>query len=307
MSKYDKEKILTIEDLGDMVPFFRNCFGRAIGKWLMQVLGVNEINNVNADLIQLRGPDFAEEVLHHSSINVSYRVYGEENLELMREGQFLTVSNHPFGGIDGLILVSLIGRLRPDYKVLVNYILSQIPSLQDMWVPVVPNMESNKKYVHDRTANFKSLRELAREFGAGYPIGLFPAGGVGRISMLNGLAIERPWKSTSLRILHRADRPIFPIMFDGRNSNLFYYLKGTFPIISDLMLPREILRKWGETIDVYVGKPILPEEWKDVSGLEDFRKFLMERALGVLPRAMYEPEINGRAVLLVDGKPVKSH
>lgn len=299
MSRDDiRNDILSIEDLGEMVPFFRTGVGRGVGRRLMRILGINSLNRLNADLCHLSGPEYAGAALRHPLVDVTYRVHGEENLELMREGQFLTVSNHPFGGIDGLILVDIVGHIRPDYKVLVNSVLSHISSLEQMWVPVVPNRESNPRYVHDPSVNVKSLRALAREFQDGYPFGLFPAGGVGRFSLRRGLPVESPWKNSSLRILRRASRPIFPIMFDGHNSWLFYYMKNHIPVVSDLMLPREILNKKGEVIDVYVGKPILPSETEQLTDLRSYGTYLIERSMSLLPRAMYQPQVGAKAVLI---------
>lgn len=297
MSKYERDKILTLEDLGDMVPFFRTRVGRLVGRAMMKLFGVDVLNAANAELSHLEGPDFAAAVLRHPGVRVSYRLHGEEQLELMRKGRFLTVSNHPFGGLDGLILVDIVGHLRPDFKVLVNSVLSQVRSLESMWVPVVPNMVSDKHYVHDPNANFKSIRDLAREFAAGYPIGLFPAGGVGRFSLLEGLPIERPWKVSSLRILKRAESPIFPIMFGGHNSQLFYYLKENFPPLSDMMLPREMLNKRDRTIDVYVGAPILPEETDSLTNIGDYARYVVGRCMSLLPRSMYEPQIGAKPIL----------
>ena len=163
MSKDEiRNEILSLEDLGEMVPFFKTGVGKGLGRWLMRILGVNSINQINSDLCHLQGPDFASAALRHHLVDVEYRIHGEENLDLMREGQFLTVSNHPFGGIDGLILVDIVGHIRPDYKVLVNSVLSHISSLEEMWVPVVPNRQSSRRYVHDPSVNVKSLRVSGR-------------------------------------------------------------------------------------------------------------------------------------------------
>lgn len=293
-----RDEILSIEDLGEMVPFFKTLVGRGLGKWLMRILGVDEINQLNADLCHLKGPDFASAALRHPSVNVKYRIHGEENLDLIREGQFLTVSNHPFGGIDGLILVDIVGHIRPDYKVLVNSVLSHISSLEEMWVPVVPDRQASRRYVHDPSVNVKSLRGLVREFQAGYPFGIFPAGGVGHFSLRHGLPVENPWKASSLRILRRADRPIFPIMFGGRNSRLFYYMKNRISVVSDLMLPSEILNKQGETIDVYVGVPIMPDETAHLTDLRSYGEYLTHRSMSLLPRAMYQPRKGAKSLLV---------
>lgn len=299
MSKDEiRNEILSLEDLGEMVPFFKTGVGKGLGRWLMRILGVNSINQINSDLCHLQGPDYASAALRHHLVDVEYKIHGEENLDLMRQGQFLTVSNHPFGGIDGLILVDIVGHIRPDYKVLVNSVLSHISSLEEMWVPVVPNRQSSRRYVHDPSVNVKSLRALAREFQAGYPFGLFPAGGVGHFSLRRGLPVENPWKNSSLRILRRADRPIFPIMFDGHNSWLFYYMKNHISIVSDLMLPSEILNKKGEIIDVYVGAPIMPDETAHLTDLKSYGAYLIQRSMRLLPRAMYQPQVGAKAVLV---------
>lgn len=180
MSKDEiRNEILSLEDLGEMVPFFKTGVGKGLGRWLMRILGVNSINQINSDLCHLQGPDYASAALRHPLVDVEYRIHGKENLELMREGQFLTVSNHPFGGIDGLILVDIVGHIRPDYKVLVNSVLSHISSLEEMWVPVVPNRQSSRRYVHDPSVNVKSLRAWRESFRPAIPLVSSPQAGWG--------------------------------------------------------------------------------------------------------------------------------
>lgn len=87
-------------------------------------------------------------------------------------------------------------------------------------------------------------------------------------------------------------------MFDGHNSGLFYYMKNHIPVVSDLMLPREILNKKGEVIDVYIGKPILPSETERLTDLRSYGTYLIERSMSLLPRAMYQPQVGAKAVLI---------
>ena len=75
-------------------------------------------------------------------------------------------------------------------------------------------------------------------------------------------------------------------------------MKNHIPVVSDLMLPREILNKQGKVIDVYVGKPILPSETEQLTDLRSYGTYLIERSMSLLPRAMYQPHVGAKAVLV---------
>ena len=97
---------------------------------------MEKVNNLYDRNIGFVGPDFARAVL--KDIGVEYEVIGRERLEKLPDGPFITISNHPYGSIDGVMLVDLFGHIRPDFKVMVNRFLSRIGTLSDNFICVTP-------------------------------------------------------------------------------------------------------------------------------------------------------------------------
>ena len=116
--------LLTIDELQKNVRFFRTKAGGTVASFLMKLLNINRLNNLYDRNSHHIGPAFANEIL--KDIGVTYTVINPEILDNLPEGPFITVSNHPYGSIDGIILVDMFGHLRKDYKVMVNKILGRI-------------------------------------------------------------------------------------------------------------------------------------------------------------------------------------
>lgn len=283
MSLRDPSKVLSLDDLGDILgPFFTTRAGRALGKLLFKLIKIDEINTITSRHWSLRGADFARAILADPDVDVSYRIHGEENLELMKgDHAFITASNHPFGGIDGLILVSIVGSIRPDFKVLVNNFLSNIEPLADTWIPIQPR-RNKKNYHHEPEKNISGLRMAAKQLTQGHPMGIFPAGGIAHYDWSHCQPVEQPWQMNSVRIMKQALCPIFPVMFGGQNSRFFYALGRISYDLNTLRIPAEILNKIGQTINVYIGEPILPEELQALPTLRVTRSYLMERSLSLI-------------------------
>lgn len=279
-----KNYLMTTEDLGDFHPFLKSYLGKGLGRILLELLGVQQLNKIHAEYCHLNQWEMTTAILKDRRVDVQYRVHGKEYLERMKEiGAFFTISNHPFGGIDGVILIDIITRIRPDFKVLVNDILTRVTGLKDVWIPVHPPIPA-EGYIHDPSKNIFGLKMVVDDINKGIPVGMFPAGTVPEYNKQLKRPIEQPWNMNNIRIIHNSNVPLFPIAFDGNNSSWFFRIGELFNYqITSLQLPTEILRKKGKTIDVYVGAPIMPEEIVNFASLKSLRSFLFERTLGMLP------------------------
>lgn len=274
--------VLTVEDLGRINPFFKKPFGRWLGKGLLQTLKVSEINSLHSDYSQLSGVAATSAVLNDPRIQVTYTIHGEEHLQGMGDkGAFFTVSNHPFGALDGLILIDIMARIREDFKVLVNGILNQVSILKDFWIPVMPVLD---KVAHDPTKNISGLQMVRDRILGGHPVGMFPAGGLPHYDKGLRQPIEIPWKLNNIRIIKGAKIPTIPIMFGGNNSKSYFRFGERCGYgLASILIPKEILNKKGSNIDVYVGKPIMPEELEGIGNLTETRDYIMKRAFTILP------------------------
>ena len=181
------------------------------------------------------------------------------------------MSNHPFGALDGISLISLIGSIRPEFKVMVNMVLNHISAMRPNFIAVdaLASDDPAKKAV-----SMKGIKEAIMQVRRGNPIGFFPAGAVSKI---NGkLRIEdREWQPSIIRLIQQLNVPVIPIYFHGHNSLWFNILGLIDWRLRTLRLPAEVWRKCHSEIHVSVGDVISPDELKqypDVAGLGDFLK-----------------------------------
>lgn len=265
-----KPTVLDAEDIGRMVPFLGR-HPRLLNR-LIKMLQLDKVNRLHAENCHTPGPGFVRGCLHDLDITVV-----AENGEVLRnlpEGAFITVSNHPFGALDGIALIHIIGSRRPEFKVLVNMILNQITAMRPNFIAVDPLASTDPS---KRSVSVNGIRQALRQLSDGNPVGFFPAGAMSKTTLRHGLQ-DREWQKSVLQIIHRAKVPVIPIFFHGGNSwwcNLLGHI--CWPARS-LRLPAEVFRKVGTEIHISVGDPISPaEQALHAVTPETLGKFLREK------------------------------
>jgi len=222
--------------------------GTAFGWLLMRVLKLNKINALYDDIKELKGLDFINAIF--DKLNIDFEIPEEDLKRIPKEGAFISVSNHPLGGLDGILLLKLILEQRSDYKVLASFLLQNIAPLQDYLITVNPF--ENKKELASSISGLKNALTYLKE---GHGLGIFPAGEVS-IYHDNRLIVDKTWDETALKLIYNAKAPIIPIYFHAKNSRLFYFLSKIHPILRTAKLPSEAISKRRKTIKVRIGKPI---------------------------------------------------
>lgn len=275
--------VIDVSELPELLHcgFFGHKWGRNIGRWLLKALGIEEINNLVRRHGALSGADFASAVLEDPAVQIRYDIEGEANLRRMAEEEsFITVSNHPFGGLDGLLLVSIIGAVRKDFKVVVNDILNRVQPLRDSWISVSPSRSIN----HEAGRNISPIIEVARRIKGGHPVGFFPSGTVAKYHIGKGKPVERSWSESSMRIFRALQVPVYPVAFSGRNSIPFYILQTVADTLHGLRLPAEILNKKGQVIHVTIGEPLTGKDFDGESSLSEIAARLRSHTLKLVKR-----------------------
>lgn len=244
-------ELLGIGELAELSPIFKGRVGRAFGRFAMRLCGVDKINLLYDAIYNFEGPRAAQEALDH--IGCDYMLGNAERLATLPEGPFITISNHPYGGIDGVILLDIVGHRRTDLKVMVNKILGRVEPLKDNFITVTST--TTTKQSADATT-LRGMRTALSHLREGHPLGLFPSGAVSDLHISSCRIADRPWQEGVIKLIGRAGVPVVPIHFEGRNS-LFYYLLGLVDWrIRLLRLPREVLNKWRGTHRVTIGEVI---------------------------------------------------
>lgn len=256
-------------------------FGHWLARRVMHLLEIDHVNEIQNRYAALTGPAFAEKVLE--DVGVAYDVPQEDLANIPAEGGFITISNHHFGSIDGLILTAVVGARRPDYKILTTFLLALIPSLKEYFLPV-DNLSGGK--ADARSIN--GIRMALRHIADGGSIGFFPAGEVAtwqrRSRRREGSFLtiqDKPWADNITKLIKRSGLPVVPIYFEGCNSKGFHRLGLIHPRLRTVRLIHELFNKKGTTVKVRIGKPILPEELEGRS-IEELSWYLRGRcyALG---------------------------
>lgn len=261
-----KRTVLDYNDIASLAPVLAGH--EKLVNQILHWLSVDKVNAVHDKYCDNPGPEFARNLL--KDFDIKLKVDGQEVLGNLPEGAFITVSNHPFGALDGISLISLIGSIRPDFKVMVNMVLNHISAMRPNFIAVdaLASDDPAKKAV-----SMKGIKEAIMQVRRGKPIGFFPAGAVSKI---NGqLRIEdREWQPSIIRLIRQLKVPVVPIYFHGHNSTFFNILGLISWQLRTLRLPTEVWRKCHSTIHISVGDMIQTDEYLKYDTDEALGKFL---------------------------------
>lgn len=271
-----KESVLDIHDLQEAAPFFRSRIGTFLGKLLIKWLSVDKVNEVHRNNCHLQGAAFTTALLNDPLIDLKYKVHHADLLDYLPEGAFVTVSNHPIGSLDGIILIDIFASRRPDFKVMVNGILTKIGAMAENFVSVKP--DSNKEGANVRNVN--GVRISLEQLKEGHPMGFFPAGAISMYHKDTKQIHDLPWTHSVIRLVRKSNVPVYPVYFDFLNSKFFYLLGRIDWRIRTLRIPMEAFNKRGRTVDVYIGEPVSPDEIRKIEGDKELADFLYKRTYG---------------------------
>lgn len=252
--------LLTKESIERLSPVFKGPIGGRLAHFLLHVTGIDQVAERYDRFEDLSGPAFVK--AYFDDLDLHYEAEGLDHLRALTDGPFITVSNHPYGGLDGMILIDLFGRLRPDYKVMANQILSMVKTLDDSFISVVPKTKDSSAETHESLRGVKQAMEHVR---AGHPLGLFPAGAVSDFSLRDRCVRDREWQQPAIRFIRKMNVPVVPVRFFDGNSSWFYFLGLLNWKLRTSRLPREVLNKKGKTIRLGIGEIISVEAQMRVS------------------------------------------
>ena len=268
-----QKEMFSREDLQRMLGV-KGWLGKCLSGLIIKVLELDKVNRTQAKYASSMGPDFARDILQDQGI--TYDVPEGELDRIPADGGFITISNHHFGSLDGLILCDTVGRRREDYKILTTFMLSLIPNLSPNFLPV------NNLGGKNDARSINSIRMALQHIKDGGALGLFPAGEVatyqkeGKRTAVSAQKVieDKPWAPNMIRLIQKSGLPVVPIYFDGTNSRNFHFLGKIHPRLRTVRLVHELFNKRGTHIKVRIGRPVTPEEMAKFASAEELGAYL---------------------------------
>lgn len=238
----DVDRIIAVKAKGVKIPRF-------LVNYLKRTIHQDDVNDFIVKERNRFGIDFADDII--GKFKVSMDIYGYENVP--HDGRFIFASNHPMGGLDGMALISAVGKRFKDLKFPVNDMLLFLKNFSDIFLPV------NKTGTTGRQAALL----MDEAFRGDSQILIFPAGLCSR-KQKEGI-VDLEWKKSFISKAVETQRDVVPVYITGRNSDFFYNLAsfrkaiGLKFNVEMLYLPDEMYKQEGKHVDVIFGEPI---SWK---------------------------------------------
>ncbi len=263
--------LISLEDVQTILKLKKFGFlGRGLSWILMKVLRLKRINDEYDKTKDLPVKNFLTTVL--DDFGVTYQIHEEDLKRIPEKGPFIVVANHPLGGLDGIILMKIIYELRPDFKMMGNFLLQKIEPLKDIVIPVNP-FETRKDSFDSR----KGIVEALRHVKSDHCLGIFPAGEVSHYNFKTKEYQDREWTEGGLKMIQKAKVPVIPLYFHARNSMFFHRMYEIHPDLQTAMLPVEMVRKRSKPVEVRIGKPISVKQQEEHTDIKDYGSFLRSK------------------------------
>ena len=242
MSLISKQELIQASGLSKL-GFLKNPVASA----LMKVTRLNQVNALYDRLKGFQGKQFFDAFIR--ARHLTYIVFEEDLAKIPKTGPFIIVSNHPLGAIDGVLMCKIISDIRPDFKIMGNFLLEKIKPMEPFVIPVNP-FEGDRKSIRN-SAN--GMRETLKYLKEGGCVGIFPAGEVSNKNNELKEIRDKQWEKPALKLIKSAGVPVVPMYFHAKNSKLFYSIARIHPDLQTLMLPAARLSP---------GKPLFPHPFR---------------------------------------------
>jgi len=254
--------------------------GTLFGWFFMKSLRISKLNKIYDRNKHLEGTAFLKAIL--DEFKIKFEIPEEDFKRIPKNGAYITISNHPLGGIDGVLLLKLMLEKEPYFKIIANFLLHRIEPLKPYVMPVNP-FENHK----DKKSSVVGIKETLRHLSDGKPLGVFPAGEVSTYKDKK-LIVDKPWEEGAIKIIKKAQVPVVPIYFHAKNSKIFYILSKISDTLRTAKLPSELLTQKKRTIRVRIGKPISVAEQNEHSSIKEYGEFLRKKTY-MLSNAFQKP------------------
>lgn len=218
-------------------------------------------------------------------LDVAYRVTPDDLARIPATGPVVVTANHPFGFLEAAILAAVLGRVRPDFKIMANSLLASVPELQGNFIFVNPY--GGGASIRE---NRRPMRECLEWLGHGGMLALFPSGDVARLNWRDGGIVDPPWNPSVAHLIRIADCAAVPVYFKGSNGLGFQLIGALHPRLRTADLPRQTLNKRGQSIEVRIGRPVASKSLKSFADERETIEYLRFRTFLLAGRGNPSPD-----------------
>ena len=251
-----------------------------LGKWgllkypivsaVMRLAKINKVNDLYDKIKDLEGQELFDKLLEE--LNVKYLAFQEDLAKIPKTGPFILVSNHPLGALDGVIMCKILTEIRPDFKVMGNFLLTKIKPMEPYVISVNPFEKRKEAY-----SSMSGMREALKHLSDGGCLGIFPAGEVSNKNNEYNEILDKEWQEPALKLIKKAQVPVVPMYFHAKNSKLFYNVSKIHPDLQTLLLPSEMVNKREKPIKIRIGRPVTPKILNEYETPKELGAFLKKK------------------------------
>lgn len=243
--------------------------GTSIGWVVLRTTKISQLNKEYEKRKGLSGIDFINSIL--DGFEVDFEIPPKDLKRIPKTGPFIVISNHPLGGIDGMILMKTLLEHRPDFKIIANFLLHRLDPLRPYIMPVNP-FEDHK----DAKSSLGGIKQALQHVKDGGVLGIFPAGEVST-NKDEKMIVDKPWEPSAMKLIRKAKVPVIPVYFHAKNSTFFYRLAGMSDVLRTAKLPSEMLSQKKRKINVRIGNAISVADQNANTTLEGYTAFLRRK------------------------------
>jgi putative hemolysin len=244
--------------------------GTIIAGTLSRIFKYNKLNKVYSEVYDKDPIVLVNSLIEQLDLN--FDIPEEDLKNIPSEGSFITVSNHPYRGIDSVILFKIIYEKRKDFKIMANLLLQNIEPLRNIIIPV-----NTFETINNAKSSFSGIKEAIKYIREGHCIGIFPTGEVSGDFEVSKVILDKEWQNPALKFMKNAGVPVIPIYFHGTNNRWLHILGKINPILRSTKLPSELYNRKNRTIKIRIGTPITVKEQSEFKDISQYGRYVRAR------------------------------
>jgi putative hemolysin len=244
--------------------------GPIIADTLLKIFNYFRLNKVYTETSDKDPVNLINILLDH--LDLKYEIPDDDINNIPDSGPFITVSNHPYRGIDSMLLIKIISQKRKDLKIFGSYLLHEIEPLRDIIIPVNTYESDNR-----RKTSLAGIKEAISHLNQGHPIAIFPAGEQSTHIEVSQVIVDELWQTPALKFIRKSSVPVIPVYFHGTNSRMYHIMGKIHPLLRTANLPQELLKKKNRVVKVRIGSPLQVREQAAFKDISQYGRYLRAR------------------------------